>query len=60
MWYLVEIGGEYYAEKKIETPTGRKKKILFRDFNGDVLGLTNDKKFAQDWVDARNDIEDII
>jgi hypothetical protein len=60
-WYLVEIEGEYYAEKEIvNNRTGKLEKCLFKDMNGLRLNLSNDKDFALGWIDARNKIEKII
>jgi fructose-1,6-bisphosphatase len=60
-WYLVEIEGEYYAEKEIvDNRTGKVRKKLFCDITGTRLNLSNDKDFALAWIDARNKIEKTI
>jgi len=60
-WYLVNIKGEYFAETKYKSHiTEKVGKKLFRDYNGDVMSLGSETKFAQSWVNTRNEIEEII
>lgn len=59
-WYIIEINGEYFAEKFVDLPHSGKQKILFRDFNGDVLSLGFDKKWAQDLINTKNEIDNYI
>ena len=57
-WHLIKKGAEYFAEKEVILPYSEiKKKVLFRDFNGDVLSLSEDKEWAKQWIYDRNEIE---
>jgi len=57
-WYLVKIEDEYYAEKEVTLPLSDiKQKILFRDFNRDIMSLGKDEKWAKEWIDDKNEID---
>lgn len=56
-WYLVKIDEEYFAEKIIKLPYYNKlRKILFRDFNYNVMSLGKDEKWAEEWIQTKNEI----
>tara|TARA_S200002703_G_scaffold112313_1_gene97849 strand:+ start:1528 stop:1716 length:189 start_codon:yes stop_codon:yes gene_type:complete len=60
-YYLVEKNGSYFAGYDYEEfHTGKRKKGLFRDLLGDVLDLGADKNFAEDWVQTKNEIDQIL
>ena len=57
-WYLIKKGDEYFAEKVVIEPYSEiKRKVLFRDFNGDVMPLGKDKEWAERWVYDKNEID---
>jgi hypothetical protein len=59
-WQLVKINGEYYAERKYKSGSGKSRTQIFEDWNGKDLSLSSDKDFASYWVDARNRIESVL
>ena len=60
-WRLVSKNGVYFAEKDITLPyTDIKRKVLFRDFNNEVLPLGTDKDYAEWWVKEKNEIDKLL
>lgn len=61
MYYLVEKNGEYFAGfDYVEYHTDKRKKGLFRDYNNDVLSLGTDKKWAEGWIQTKNEIDKLL
>jgi hypothetical protein len=61
IWYLVEKNGEYFAEILRENHyTQKLEKHLYRDLNGEVMTLTNDKEFAESWIQSKNEINTLM
>jgi hypothetical protein len=57
-WYLVKNGDEFFAEKITKLPRHDKpSKVLFRDFNNNVMSLGKDVEWASDWIKRKNDID---
>ena len=57
-WYLVKKGDEYFTEKEVTLPHSEiKKKILFRDFNNEIMSLGKDKEWAEQWIFDKNEID---
>ena len=57
-WYLIKKGDEYFAEKEVILPHSEiKKKVLYRDFNRDIMSLGKDKEWAEQWVYDKNEID---
>lgn len=60
-WYIIKVGGIYYAEREVMYRTSTKKfKQRFKGWNGHDLSLSGEKEWAQSWVNTRNSIEKII
>lgn len=60
-WKVKQIKGEFFAESVKEYPSrDGMKPILFRDFNNEILPLGKDEVWATEWVNTRNEIENIL
>jgi len=57
-WYLVKKGDECFAEQLIKEPHSNKPtRVLFKDYNGDILSLGTDESFARSWIQTKNEID---
>lgn len=60
-WYVVKKGNEHFAEKVVTLPYhNTKKKVLYKDLNGDILSLGEDKEWAEDWCRTKNEINRLL
>lgn len=57
-WYLVKNGDEFFAEKITKLIYHEKpQKVLFRDFNNNVMSLGKDEQWAKEWIQTKNEID---
>lgn len=56
-WYLVEKNGEYFVEHEVELKHTGWTKLLFRDFNNNIMSLGKNKQWAEDWIKTKNEVD---
>ena len=57
-WYIIKIGDEFFAEKITNLKYHEKpQKVLFRDFNNNVMSFGKDEKWARDLIQSKNEID---